>query len=960
MIENLNMFNAKTFERIFPGKRKICVIGNGPIDKTDYKIIEDSDIVVRFNDWNRRRTFNKDTGNRCDVCFTMYDSAPIIKDPYTKPPCVIIAIPHPFHSERIIKVTNDMWTDVDVSMVNPYINEECCAAIGLNSPGNRHPISTVGFTFLYHTSRFLSDDYSVHVCGFSCRFDGDQKKFDQTFATNRKHKRHQNHCYVNEFWWIHDNLMEDSRFTFSRTLRRIKNLVKNVDKCSEDFNDLDKLMMRVIKGKPFALTRYGDYEIRAITKPDTKVGPNSKSWILDPNNEADCKLRQELIESYKYNDPNNDYIVGWHPKFPIPDDACNHIINACIMVNANYNQFLNKLIFSEFKTRKTVLICNEECDPSKLPFKPEKVFFIDKRQSCWRYGDIQDELEEYLTKTTESHVVLFAAGPYSCTVIWKAWSKGIKNHFLLDIGSVLDPYLFGKNTRGYHRKMSPVLSSVEDYNEVHNQTEGIPKKIHFVWIGKQMPEFCTYVLDMFKILNPDYDIKVHDESSLNDKYKPLLPKCRRTAQIADLIRASILEKEGGWYFDFDMIPNSSIDTIASEYKVKDFFIVAQRDKRITNSIIGSVKNHPIWKSYYNYVVKVEEWNYTMYGPMCFTEIVPEDMVCNDANMFYALCAKMSTHRMFYSMNDKEEFKKHYSVIHNRCKGRTPHMIHLWGIPIRPGVKEIFEKIYKDRGWTFEDQRRPEDNKLKIILSFRAEFGMKLMWHVPWVNGIKGTNRIICIEKGDECLYPNAKEYIVLDRKADKHRKHLSKFDKEFNDELKASLVKKYPDAEYIYPKEGGPLKCFVPTPTKLNGIGCDIVIAPRKRDVAPIRNWQHWDDLVSKLKDMHYKIFAVGSPDASYKVDCPASWDYDNFLDATVEALLNSKCLICTDTGVGYLSLLCGTMVNMISSNKALIHPGGTPIRINRFQQVNHKNVQINVMHDTWNSAESVMQKFLF
>lgn len=714
MIENINLFNSDTLERVFPGKRNICIIGNGPINSKDFKHIENADIVVRFNDWNRRRTYDKRTGTRCDVLFTQYDAAPKIDGDFSKPKCVIIAIPHPFKSQRISKITNDLWNDVDVNMVNPYINEECCRSLKLDSFGNKHPIGTVGFSFIYHCSRFMPSDYKFYICGFTCKFDYGTKRFDGVFITDRKENSRQNHCYINEFWWLHDNLLDHEQFQFSPSFHHIVKMTKNADKCFKRFNDVDYVINKIIDGPPFAFVRYGDYEIRAIIS-NNKVGPNSKSWLMDPTNEKDEKIRNELRQSYTYSDPDKNFIVGWHPKFELPNDISNHVVNATIFGNENYNHILDKLVFSEFPKRKTVLVCNAQCDPSKLPFTPEKVFFISEKQSCWRYGDIQEDLENYLNTKDEPHIVLFAAGAYSCTCIWKMWSKGIKDHYLLDIGSILDPYLFGRNTRGYHKKLSHTFESMEQYKEIKKQeNEEIPKVIHFVWVKGNVPICGQDIVERFKSLNPNYEIKIHDITSLDKKYEHIIPNCTRPCQQADLIRASVLEHEGGWYFDIDMYPFSSVDEIIENYKVKNFFISKQRDGRVNNACIGSIKNHSIWKSFEKHVNNLTEYSRTSFGPDCFTEIVPDDIVCNDAAMFYPIDLRKSAHNVFNSMHDKNEFSKHIEGIKNRTKGRVPHMLHLWGLPRKRINKDeninkkphektyenIFTNIYKTNKWRF--------------------------------------------------------------------------------------------------------------------------------------------------------------------------------------------------------------------------------------------------------------------
>ena len=74
------------------------------MEEDSYEHIEKADKVIRFNDFNRRRNFNPKSTQRCDVLFTHYDSWPITKPGFSSDiKNVVIAIPYPFHCERIIK-----------------------------------------------------------------------------------------------------------------------------------------------------------------------------------------------------------------------------------------------------------------------------------------------------------------------------------------------------------------------------------------------------------------------------------------------------------------------------------------------------------------------------------------------------------------------------------------------------------------------------------------------------------------------------------------------------------------------------------------------------------------------------------------------------------------------------------------------------------------------------------------
>src|SRR3990167_2652504 len=83
----------------------------------------------------------------------------------------------------------------------------------------------------------------------------------------------------------------------------------------------------------------------------------------------------------------------------------------------------------------------------------------------------------------------------------------------------------------------------------------IPRLIHFVWTGKKpLPEWGRRHMAEFARLNPGYEVRLHGDEALAPDYAYLAGQCTDPAQVADLIRYSVLEREGGWYFDLDFLP----------------------------------------------------------------------------------------------------------------------------------------------------------------------------------------------------------------------------------------------------------------------------------------------------------------------------------------------------------------------------------------------------------------------
>jgi len=195
--------------------------------------------------------------------------------------------------------------------------------------------------------------------------------------------------------------------------------------------DLQYFQQLLQNKKPHALTRYGDGEWNIFDG----VNCDRKGFKFDAI--KDITLREDLADSYHCEDKN--YFVA--DKEPI---------SACLFVNEYYLDFLKGVgVFNLFPV---VFIGNEKANVSNLQFKVDAFFPVSN--NAWKFHpNLHEEILAETKKNKAPSLVLFACGPYSNVLIHKIWKKN-KKSILWNVGSVFDPMLFGRNTRGYHERLS--------------------------------------------------------------------------------------------------------------------------------------------------------------------------------------------------------------------------------------------------------------------------------------------------------------------------------------------------------------------------------------------------------------------------------------------------------------------------------------------------------------------------
>lgn len=206
-------------------------------------------------------------------------------------------------------------------------------------------------------------------------------------------------------------------------------------------SELQMIYNKVKNKEHFALVRFGDGERNIMNN----VSCNRNGFSFNTLNEYDKKFRQELIESYKFKCPR--YYKGIGDENLITD-VC-ELVSACVFVNENYVQFLNN--FNKLFDN-CIFIGNELGMKWQLPFTVER--YIRIKENAWKDYN-SNLLDVYLSKYLEKKkdkIILVAGGPMSNVLIYKLYKNNPDNIYL-NIGSTMDPFIYGFFTRKYQERL---------------------------------------------------------------------------------------------------------------------------------------------------------------------------------------------------------------------------------------------------------------------------------------------------------------------------------------------------------------------------------------------------------------------------------------------------------------------------------------------------------------------------
>lgn len=237
---------------------------------------------------------------------------------------------------------------------------------------------------------------------------------------------------------------------------------------NQDFKgDFSEALRLISESDSFALSRFADGEAN-ILKNNT-IG-NKDGWLY--KKDKNLVFRADLRRSLQCTDPGFVYGISCtccdepNHRFLLEQikTARENLTFSNIWVNANFPLFHEHFFKTLISTGKDIVLCTNSKAKTKnirdvLPIRD----FIPIPGNCVHYWE---EKRDYIRglldlkgSTSRDRIYLFAAGPLSEILIYELWQINPKN-ILLDIGSTLDPLLFKRKSRVYHRDDNPFAKRV--------------------------------------------------------------------------------------------------------------------------------------------------------------------------------------------------------------------------------------------------------------------------------------------------------------------------------------------------------------------------------------------------------------------------------------------------------------------------------------------------------------------
>ncbi len=227
----------------------------------------------------------------------------------------------------------------------------------------------------------------------------------------------------------------------------------------QDFRkDFDELLGVFDSGRPFAFARFNDGEARVLA--NQPVGCKHE-WQYRP--EKDLRFRSALRESlqvrddfYFYGLPSWDMSPWMHDLVRgLTAAPVESLTFAALFANGNHDRFLEEFV-PRFRRlgRPIVFVGNARLARRRLEEALGIADFLPLSGDCvklWRRRERELlDLLDLKASLSQRALFLIAGGPLGKILIHALWKVSPTNVYL-DVGSALDPLLFGKPTRAYHR-----------------------------------------------------------------------------------------------------------------------------------------------------------------------------------------------------------------------------------------------------------------------------------------------------------------------------------------------------------------------------------------------------------------------------------------------------------------------------------------------------------------------------
>jgi mannosyltransferase OCH1-like enzyme len=426
------------------------------------------------------------------------------------------------------------------------------------------------------------------------------------------------------------------------------------------------------------------YNFKNISKNYKIIYIFNKLILLDKNNNNYFINNFEKNDLYTYKEYKNKIILNQNEVFTtyISYDSNNYIP---YIPSQNNNYIINK------KSDKTIFFinCDDIIDILNIidyckNFNINCILFdnINNTDKNILYDDIIilyyhniEELIDYIKKYTINEDslnvlcgksnILFIDNFKKYNIKYVLYNNSLLNNSLLD-NSLLNSLKININKLWYKINENLLLKN----NLKNTDQKGIPKIMHFIWIGKnEIPNIYIVYIKTWIINHKDWIFFFWTDKNIpkliNQKY---YDEASEYAMKADILRYELLYFFGGVYVDCDFISFKNIDNLISKY---DAFSAYESDKYIAIGLMGFKPFNPLLSVViknipYSFLTK--RHNSTIpeiTGPVFFTNIWEKN---NNSNKYHSFEPKFF---YSYSYQDKLDNKKY--IIND-----DTYAIHTWG------------------------------------------------------------------------------------------------------------------------------------------------------------------------------------------------------------------------------------------------------------------------------------------
>jgi hypothetical protein len=239
----------------------------------------------------------------------------------------------------------------------------------------------------------------------------------------------------------------------------------------KDFNQDFEFFTNLIKSNTnFAYARYADGEVGIMN--GKQIGVGSQAYHIDKWQSPDAltKTGIELLETLNHNESNYYYAISAHSdniedynflstKISNP----NNITFANLWINSNYQKMK---YFYENLEKDIYLICNKNAKKENFPFNVIEVFpFPDNCVEFWDSlgEDYFKDLNEYISQV-QNKTFFISCGPISEILIHRLFKNNPNNQYI-DVGSSIDEYVHGYQTRPYMNPNSIYANEISYFSE---------------------------------------------------------------------------------------------------------------------------------------------------------------------------------------------------------------------------------------------------------------------------------------------------------------------------------------------------------------------------------------------------------------------------------------------------------------------------------------------------------------